>query len=220
MTFPNVTWLIHMGHDSFICNLTHLCVTWIIYMLHDSFIWPTCTYERVTSHMKESCHTRVSHVTHTNETRPKQKRFLLTAWRARAPTLWMRHVMHDCNTLQHTGHRWPRLYECVLSLVTATHCKTLQHTAHYRLRLCEWLMSHVEYVTLQIWMNLNTSRHTYEWVMSKKQDGRGRRHDHHGPRIYWCEATHLWHPWFYDDSNSRWFQWQFRLMCVHICTYV
>jgi len=171
MTFSNVSWLIHMWQDSFICNMTHFCVTWLIYMLHDSFIWPTCTYERATSHMTESCHTRVNHVTHTNETRPKQKRFPLTAWRAWAPTLWMRHFMHDCNTLQHTathcntlqhtGPRWPRLYECVLSLVTAAHCKTLQHSARHRLRLCEWLMSHVEYVTLHIWMNLNTSRHTY-----------------------------------------------------------
>jgi len=135
-------------------------------------IWKShITHEGVMSHTSKSRHTYKWDTS-------KTKTISIDGMKSMSPNsmyasfyAWLQHTATHCNTLQHTathyntlqhtGPRWPRLYECVLSLVTATHCKTLQHSARHRLRLCEWLMSHVEYVTLHIWMNLNASRHTY-----------------------------------------------------------
>jgi len=37
VTLLSVCWLLHVGHDSFMRDMNHLCVTWRVYMWHDVF---------------------------------------------------------------------------------------------------------------------------------------------------------------------------------------
>ena len=71
MTWFGVSWLIDVGHDTSICDMTHHYVTCLIDLSQVS-----ChTYESVMSHIDESCHVWIRHVTHNESCR-----------------IWMRHV--------------------------------------------------------------------------------------------------------------------------------
>jgi len=64
MTPSHVAWLIHRWHDSFIRAMTHSCVTWVLYMWHDSIMYESFIFD-----MNRSCPSSIfslcSHTIHT-----------------------------------------------------------------------------------------------------------------------------------------------------------
>jgi len=99
-----------------------------------SYEWVNTTYD--VTHMNESCHTWMSHVTHTNMSIPRMNGTCRTYERAMSH-IWMSHVTY-MNESCHT-------YECV-------------NTSY------EWDMSHIwtSHVTQ---MNESRHGHRYDWVM-------------------------------------------------------
>ena len=167
--------------------MTHLHVTRLIHMTY-LHIWKShITHEGVMSHTSKSCHTYKWDTS-------KTKTISIDGMKSMSPNsmnasfyAWLQHTATHCNTLQHTATHWTSLASTLWMRLVTRDCSTLQNTA----TLCTsqastlWMTDVTRWIRHVTHMNESeyVTSHIYEWVMSKKKDGRGRRHDHHGPRI-------------------------------------
>jgi len=141
-----VLWLIHMCHDSVICAMTHSYVPWLIHTCHDLFIC-AMTHSYVIDRIW------ISHGTHMNESRHT----------------WLSHVTHNEGVMLHiTNESWTA-YESVLAHVWMSHSTHMNESWHtYGWVMTHIWMSHVPHAKTWgsgLWQT-NESCHAYESVMS------------------------------------------------------
>jgi len=162
-------------------------------MWHDLFIFDSrnlpcemgghVTYEGVKSHVNESCHIWMSHVTHAT------LKLFSKAWLRRA-----RHVKYEW-VMAHTIH----------SRVTCERVMSHMNTSCpiWMSQSCPIWMSHGTYDTLSC--HIRTSHVTYEYVVSHMNES-VMSHMNESCHIW---MSHVTHEWVMSHMNESWHRWPY-----------
>jgi len=165
MTHPCVTWLLHVWHDSSMCDMTHPCVTWLLHVWHDSSM---CD-------MTHPCVTWLIHVWHD----PSMCDMTPPC------VTWLLHVWHDSSMCDMT-------HPCVKWLIHVWHDSSMCDMTH---PCVTWLI-HVWHD----WYICDMTHPYVTWLIHVWHDSSIRDMTH--PCVTWL--IHVWHDSFICDVTLWW----------------